>query len=304
MRGERDPSRQVSPLHFRDVRGDAALPPATVPPRPDRTGPSRTPLLAAFVLVLVLGVVLGILAVTSRLRPTPVLPEAATGSGATRSSSGGPTAMPPPTQRTKVDGSFKLLERVGSGSVRWDPCETITYAVNTRGATSPVRADLNEALRRVSRATGIEFRSIGTTNETFIRAYRRMRYAGVIRKAALILIWVDHDDYRGTVRRLHDPRPSIAFAKTMVGLFENQDQYFGGIVVMDADATPSRGFGSRYAHGSVLLHELGHIMGLDHVKDADQLMDSGRHAHLGLRDFGRGDLEGLRRLGRDAGCFD
>jgi hypothetical protein len=280
------------------------LPPATVPPRPDRMGPSRGLLLAASVLVLVLAVVLGMLAVTSLLRPTPVLPEAATGSGATRSSSAGPTATPTPTPRPKVDGSFKFLERVGGGPVRWDPCETITYAVNTRGATSPVRADLNEALRRLSRATGIEFRSVGTTQETFIRAYQRMRYGGVIRKAALILIWVDHVDYRAILHRLHDPRPSIAFAKTMAGLFENQDQYFGGIVVMDADATASRGFGSRYAHGSVLLHELGHIMGLDHVTDADQLMYSGRHAHLGLRDLGPGDLEGLRRLGRDAGCLD
>ena len=279
-------------------------PPATVSPGPDRPPPSRAPLLAAFVLVLVLAIVLGVLAVSSLLRPAPVLPELATGSGATPSSSADPTAPPTPTPRPRVDGSFKFLERVGSVPVRWDPCETITYAVNTRGATSAVRADLNEALRRVTRATGIEFRSVGTTEETFIRAYLRMRYDGVIRKAALILIWVDHDDYRVILRRLHDPRPSIAFAKTMAGLYENQDQYFGGIVVMDAEATASRGFGSRYAHGSVLLHELGHIMGLDHVKDADQLMSSGHHAHVGLRDFGPGDLEGLRRLGRDAGCLD
>jgi hypothetical protein len=279
-------------------------PPATVSPGPDRPAPSRAPLLAAFVLVLVLAIVLGVLAVSSLLRPAPVLPELATGSGATPSSSAGPTAPPTPTPRPRVDGSFKFLERVGSVPVRWDPCETITYAVNTRGATSPVRADLNEALRRVTRATGIEFRSVGTTEETFIRAYLRMRYDGVIRKAALILIWVDHDDYRAILRRLHDPRPSIAFAKTMAGLYEDQDQYFGGIIVMDAEATASRGFGSRYAHGSVLLHELGHIMGLDHVKDADQLMSSGHHAHVGLRDFGPGDLEGLRRLGRDAGCLD
>ena len=69
---------------------------------------------------------------------------------------------------------------------------------------------------------------------------------------------------------------------------------------MDADATSQRGFGHSYAHGSVLLHELGHIMGLDHVKDPDQLMYSGRHPNYGLHDFGAGDLEGLRRIGMDA----
>jgi hypothetical protein len=278
-----------------------------VPPRPDRSRSSRT-LFTAFFLVLVLAVVLGTLAVTSLLRQTADPAELAAGSGATPSSSAAPTAPPSPTPTStlppKLDGSFKFLERVGGGPVRWDPCERITYAVNTRGVTSPVRADLKETLRRVTRATGIEFRSVGTTEETFFRAFLRMRYRGVIRKAALILIWVDHDDYRAILRRLHDPRPSIAFAKTMAGLYANQDQYFGGIVVLDADATADRGFADRFAHGSVLLHELGHVMGLDHVKDPDQLMYSGHQTQVNLRGFGPGDLEGLRRLGTDAGCLD
>ncbi|MGH2640544.1 MAG: matrixin family metalloprotease, partial [Actinomycetota bacterium] len=161
-----------------------------------------------------------------------------------------------------------------------------------------------EALARVTRATEIEFESVGTTEETFLRAYQRMRYRGVIRKAELIIIWVDHDGYQEILRRLDDPRPSIAFAKTMAGLYADQDQYFGGIIVMDAEATSQRGFGHSYAHGSVLLHELGHIMGLDHVKDPDQLMYSGRHPSYGLQGFGAGDLEGLRHLGIDAGCLD
>src|SRR5688572_7584705 len=283
------------------------VPPTPVPSRPDEPDPSSRRLFAAFVVVSLLAVGLGVLAIVSLLQNPADTADLAGGPLPSPSASligtPSPTPLPSPTTspRPKVDGAFRFLERVGGGPVRWDPCETITYAVNAAGARSPVRADLNEALRRLSRATGIEFRSVGTTQETFIRAYQRMRYGGVIRKAALILIWVDHVDYRAILHRLHDPRPSIAFAKTMAGLFENQDQYFGGIVVMDADATASRGFGSRYAHGSVLLHELGHIMGLDHVTDADQLMYSGRHAHLGLRDLGPGDLEGLRRLGRDAG---
>jgi predicted Zn-dependent protease len=74
--------------------------------------------------------------------------------------------------------------------------------------------------------------------------------------------------------------------------------------VVDADATAERGFRFRYSHGSVLLHELGHIMGLDHVRDPDQLMYSGRHPNMFLHDYGTGDLAGLRRLGVSAGCLD
>jgi hypothetical protein len=286
------------------------LPPLNLPPRPDQ-GKRSAPLFAAFVLSFLVAIVLGVLAVLSLLKEPTDLRDLAAPSSATPSSIPAATATPSPalsptapTFRPDVDGAFKFLERVGGAPVRWNPCDTITYAVNAAGAISPVRPDLTEALRRVTRATGIEFRSVGTTSETFIRAYQRMRYEGVIRKAELILIWVDHDGYTKILRLLRDPRPSIAFAKTMAGLFADQDQYFGGIVVMDADATATPGFGYRYAHGSVLLHELGHIMGLDHVRDPDQLMYSGRRPNFSVSVFGAGDLEGLRRLGEDAGCLD
>jgi hypothetical protein len=285
------------------------VPPTGLPPRPEPE-PSRSPLFAAFVFIFVLAVVFGVLAVVSLLQdpdgtvdlaegPIPSSSPIPTG---TPSSSLSPT--PTSSPRPRVDGEFRFLQRVAGAPVRWNPCDTITYAVNTTGASSPVRADLRAAIRRVTRATGIRFRSVGVTRETFVRAYQRMRFRGVIRKAALIMIWVDHDDYQAILRLLGDPRPSIAFAKTMAGLYAHRDQYFGGIVVMDGDATARRGFGDFYAHGSVLLHELGHIMGLDHVKDPDQLMYSGRDPNFRVRDFGEGDLEGLRRLGVDAGCLD
>lgn len=286
------------------------LPPLNLPPRPDQRERSA-PLFAAFVLAFLAALVLGVFAVLSLLKEPADLKDLAASSSTLPSPIPAATTTPSPalspaapTFRPKVDGSFRFLERVGGAPVRWDPCDPITYAVNVAGGNSPVRPDLKEALRRVTRATGIEFRSVGTTAETFIRAYQRMRYEGVVRKAELIMIWVDHDAYMKILHLLRDPRPSIAFAKTMAGLFADQDQYFGGIIVMDAEATSTPGFGYRYAHGSVLLHELGHIMGLDHVRDPNQLMYSGRHPNFSVRVFGPGDLEGLRRLGEDAGCLD
>ncbi len=283
--------------------------PNRVPPRPDHSEPSRAPLVAAFVITCLLAVVLGGLAIASVLRgssssPVAAAPAPTSSPSPTTSGTSSPspsTSLPP---RTRVDGAFKFLSRVAGNPVRWDPCQSISYAVNAAGASSPVHGDLREALRRVTRATGIEFEPAGTTEETFLRAYQRMRYASVIRRAELLVIWVDHEDYEQILRSLRDPRPSIAFAKTMAGLYADRDEYFGGIIVMDADATAGRGFGYRYAHGSVLLHELGHIMGLDHVEDPDQLMYAGRHPNFGLRDYGAGDLEGLRRVGMDAGCLD
>ncbi|MET1011846.1 MAG: matrixin family metalloprotease, partial [Actinomycetota bacterium] len=262
------------------VQAPPPLGPQPVPPRPDVGGSgadtASSRLFAAFIATSLVAVILGVLAVGAVLRgPSPVGADAG-GPTAVPSATTSPSPSASPTVRAKVDGAFKFLERVGGAPVRWNPCETISYAVNADGATSSIKPDLHEALARVTRATQIEFVSAGTTEETFLRAYQRMHYRGVIRNAELIIIWVDHGDYQAILRRLHDPRPSIAFAKTMAGLYADQDQYFGGIIVMDAEATSQRGFGHSYAHGSVLLHELGHIMGLDHVKDPDQLMYSGR----------------------------
>ena len=271
-------------------------------PLPEQPERSRAPLLAAFVLFSIVAVVLGVMAVAALVREpadlaAPSIPTASTSAAADPSSE---TAV-----RPRVKGGFRFIERAADGDpVRWDPCETITYAINASGISPPVRPDLEEALARVTDVTGIDFAPVGATRETFFSAYRRMRYRGVIREAELILIWVDHEEYEAIRRRLQDQRPSIAFAKTMVGLYADRDQYFGGIIVLDADATARRGFGDAFAHGSVLLHELGHIMGLDHVKDPHQLMYSGRRPDLGLTGFAAGDLEGLRRLGEDAGCLD
>ncbi len=271
------------------------------PTRPEEPSASRSPLFAAFVLSFVLAIVFGVLAVGKLLQePSRVVSLPSTSPLPIASPSPSPTLAP----RT-VEGHYRFLHLAAGGApVRWNPCEPITYAINRTGIARDIHPDLHEALRRVTAATGIRFRPVGSTRETFISAYIRMRYRGVFRGAALILIWVDHQEYEAIKVRLGDTRPTIAFAKTMSGLYADRDQYFGGIVVVDADATSAPGFGWRYAHGSVLLHELGHIIGLGHVRDPRELLYSGPHPDPSVRTYAAGDREGLRLLGRQAGCLD
>ena len=58
----------------------------------------------------------------------------------------------------------------------------------------------------------------------------------------------------------------------------------------------------REPHGTeslraIVLHELGHIVGLAHVDDPHELMYGD---NIGMTDFGPGDLTGLARLGQGA----
>ena len=45
----------------------------------------------------------------------------------------------------------------------------------------------------------------------------------------------------------------------------------------------------------MLLHEFGHVFGLDHVGSSAELM---YEDNIGRTSLGQGDLEGLRRLGQ------
>ena len=54
-------------------------------------------------------------------------------------------------------------------------------------------------------------------------------------------------------------------------------------------------FGDSGEGSAILLHELGHLVGLDHVDSRDELMYSD---NVGKREFGTGDLNGLVELGK------
>jgi hypothetical protein len=62
------------------------------------------------------------------------------------------------------------------------------------------------------------------------------------------------------------------------------------------------GFGPGLSRGNLVLHELGHVAGLDHVQDAGQLMYPSISA--GAPDgYAAGDLNGLAQLGAGSGCL-
>ena len=87
----------------------------------------------------------------------------------------------------------------------------------------------------------------------------------------------------------------------MAGLYGNRDQYFGIIGRRGRATAPSASRPVLVIRSTSLSSA---IMGLDHVRDPDQLMYSGRHPNVFLHDYGTGDLAGLRRLGVSAGCLD
>jgi hypothetical protein len=204
--------------------------------------------------------------------------------------------------------SYAFLEtRTESGQtvpVRWNPCEPIQYEVNLEGAPSDALDELRLATSRVTDATGIAFTFDGTTHRTLRQTAHDYFYSDGVSGTyyPVLIAWIPHEE----MIHFTNEQDVLAFAHPELGESTRSDQWVSGWVVVDSGGR-FEGSG-RYSLELVLMHELGHIVALAHVKDPDELMFSGQDAPDGrpfqMYDWGPGDLEGLELVGSDRGCMD
>lgn len=186
---------------------------------------------------------------------------------------------------------------------RWDPCgPAITYRVNTAKAYRGAVTDVKGAISRLRKATGLRFKYLGTSSKL------PKDLGGDQGDADILVMWA-------TVKQV----PSLFGAAglggaTIQGGYVESDgaEIFrrdSGAVWINAkynSLIPSGfGAGTKYGYagtqGQLLLHELGHVMGLGHVKDSWQMMKTPMTRHTAR--YGAGDLAGLNRLGANQGCL-
>ncbi len=194
---------------------------------------------------------------------------------------------------------FSFMATLGGRPVRWNPCEPIHYVVNLGAAPTGSLQDVQDAVLRITSATGIAFVFDGLSDEVPTRerpVFQPDRYGD--RWAPVLIGWVDPRTSS------FDFDPGGREAAGVAGpLYPHPGQstiYVSGVVAINvADPNPP-GFGSQGAQGPVVLHELAHVMGLGHYKAIGELMEP---SGGGMTDFGPGDLQGLRELGSSAGCL-
>lgn len=192
-----------------------------------------------------------------------------------------------------------LYEQTQTGSaspVAYDPCRPVQVVINDEGGPAQGNAIIRDALTEMSRVTGLQFNVEGATDEPAVvdrPSFQKDRYGD--RWAPVLIGWSDPEK----VPVLKDDVAGIGGSSPLLTT-DGTQVYVSGRVVLDgpqlSDLLKSR---NGYADvRSVVLHELGHVVGLNHVTDATQLMNPvGSEA---VTDFGDGDRVGLAALGRGA----
>jgi hypothetical protein len=194
-------------------------------------------------------------------------------------------------------GGYAFLAVHPDGSpVAWDPCRPIHVVVRPDNEPPGGRSLLLSVLGELSAASGLRFVDDGSTTEPpgeDRRAYQRARYGD--RWAPVLVTW-------------SSPAETTMLSEQILGR-AGPDSYgagadrrfVSGTAVFNAPLiTQQLSTGDRAKARAVLLHELGHLVGLGHVTDPFQVMyDTNSYP---LARYHAGDLRGLELL-RQGRCF-
>jgi hypothetical protein len=197
---------------------------------------------------------------------------------------------------------FKAMwtDQETSTPVRYNPCAPIHYVINPTGAPDGAIEDVHAAFRMTSEASGIRFVYEGATGESPV--FRREPYQPDLygqRWAPVLIAWAPLDE--GVPAGGEEGNATVGRGGSVYRA--NRDGravYVSGSAVFDPSADLNPGFAGQ-TWGQVILHELGHVLGLDHVDDPGSVMNP----VVGLRPamWGGVDRAGLWDLGMGSPCL-
>jgi hypothetical protein len=199
------------------------------------------------------------------------------------------------------DSSAYRLMKADGVILRFEPCRPIKYVVHDAEQRPVFDRLLDDAIAEVSDATGLKFVREGTTSEApTVRAEDRPPYQPKLygeRWAPVVIAWsdgVESPDLAGTTAGHGGPQ-SWGRTQTTVHAVSGQVAFD----LPDLETLMARDSGKTLVY-EVMLHELGHLVGMQHVPDKNQIMY--RKETQPIAHYQDGDRAGLAVLG-DGACY-
>jgi len=197
-----------------------------------------------------------------------------------------------PVVVTDAVGEFAFEAERVAGPVLHDPCAAIHWRLSTQGMPSGAEAVAQEAVASVAEHTGLVFIFDGHTDELATFDGPLLVRSDGWEYAPMVIGW-------GTEAQSSDlggDTTGVGGARVTPGAYENREFLRSGTVIVDtSDVRDILTTPAEKAHTqAVIMHELGHVVGLGHVADPRELMFP---AASYVIDWGPGDMQGLAAAG-------
>lgn len=214
---------------------------------------------------------------------------------------GQPPAPPTTTTTTTPSpGVYAYMELFAGKPPYVSTCKPVQFVIRKTGGPPNGDQLVLQAVQRISDVTGVKFEWKGFTDAMWGFNVRRTRFPWENDRESLWIGWASESE-------VPDFRATSEFGGTVLGVggpivterSDGQREIIGGGVALRSGADVPATFGPGETLGNVILHELGHAFGLDHVNSIKELLNPSLTPQT-PDGFGPGDVQGLQGITK--GC--